>query len=209
MSPSSEPLDLVLRDGTPVRARRLIPEDRGLVAEAYRRLSPEARYHRFWTQSGELIGERMLDRLLKVDPGNHEIWTVYDPARSEFMPMAASSWWRDPENPDEAEVSATVLDRDHGRGIGTLMLAIMWLTAFRVGITTLVGHALLENRAAAQWMRRTGAAGSWDGYKNVFRWDLADLDRLPETRAAAELASWLAGLSPRLLKSRTSDASIQ
>ncbi len=209
MSLFSEPLDLVLRDGTPVRARRLVPEDRGLVAEAYRRLSPEARYHRFWTQTGELIGERMLDRLLKVDPGNHEIWTVYDPARTEFTPMAASSWWRDPENPDEAEISATVLDRDHGRGIGTLMLAIMWVTAFRAGITTLVGHALLENRAAGQWMRRTGAIGAWDGYKNVYRWDLADLDRLPETRAAAELAGWLAGLSPRLLENDSSDTPTQ
>lgn len=197
---SSAPLELVLRDGTPVRARPLLPGDRGLVAEAYRRLSPEARYHRFWTQSGDMIGERMLDRLLKVDPGNHEIWTVYDPARSEFMPMAASSWWRDPENQDEAEISATVLDRDHGRGIGTLMLAIMWLTAFRAGITTLVGHALLENRAAAQWMRRTGASGMWDGYKNVYRWDLANLDKIPATRAGAELAGWLAELSPKLLE---------
>ncbi len=200
MSLSSKPLDLTLRDGTLVRARRLLPEDRDLVAEAYRRLSPEARYHRFWTQTGELIGERMLDRLLKVDPGNHEIWTVYDPSRTEFMPMGAASWWRDGENPEEAEVSATVLDRDHGRGIGTLMLALMWVTAFHAGITTLVGHGLLENKAAAQWMRRTGAIGTWDGYKNVYRWDLANLEKLPETRAAAELAGWLAELSPKLLE---------
>ena len=146
-----------------------------------------------------MIGERMLDRLLKVDPGNHEIWTVYDPSRKEFMPMGAASWWRDPEYPDEAEISATVLDRDHGLGIGTLMLALMWVTAFRAGISTLVGHGLLENKTAAIWMRRTGAIGTWDGYKNVYRWDLMDLEKLPETRAAAELAGWLAELAPRLL----------
>ncbi|HEY8991511.1 MAG TPA: hypothetical protein VIM46_06015, partial [Luteolibacter sp.] len=85
-------LELRLRDGLPVVARPLRPEDRQAAAEAYRRLSPEARYHRFWTRGGSELGERMLDRLLEVDPGNHEVWTVYDPAR-EFMPMGAASWW--------------------------------------------------------------------------------------------------------------------
>lgn len=191
-------LDLVLRDGTPLRARPLGAGDRDYVAAAYRKLSPEARYHRFWTVTGEMIGERMLDRLLKVDPGNHEIWSVYDPAR-EFTPVGAASWWRDPANPDEAEFSATVLDQDQGRGVGTLLLAIMWLTAFRCGIKHLVGHSMAENRTAGIWMHHTGASGAWDGYKNVYRWNLEDLDRLPETRAATELAEWLAKLSPELL----------
>jgi len=37
-----ERLELELRDGVPVIARPLIPEDRAALAEAYRRLSPEA-----------------------------------------------------------------------------------------------------------------------------------------------------------------------
>ena len=193
------PLDLTLRDGTPVRARPLGSGDRDYMAEAYRRLSPEARYHRFWTVTGEMIGERMLDRLLKVDPGNHEIWSVYDPSRA-FTPLGAASWWRDAVLPSDAEFSVTVLDQDQGRGVGTLLLAILWLTAFRAGIKRLAGHVMLENRKAAEWMRRTGAIGEWDGYKNTFYWDLEDLDRLPETRAASDLAAWLAVLSPTLLE---------
>lgn len=199
MPRGEERLELTLRDGTPVVVRPLRPDDRKAVAEAYRRLSPEARYHRFWTVTGEMIGDRMLDRLLKVDPGNHEVWMVMDLAREEFPPVGAASWWRDAENPDEAEFSATVLDADHGRGVGTLLLAILWLTAFREGIRVLVGNAMPENRPAALWMRDTGAAGEWDGYKNVFRWDLADLDRLPPTRVGAELAGRLAELAPVLL----------
>jgi acetyltransferase len=187
-------LELRLRDGLPVVARPLRPEDRQAAAEAYRRLSPEARYHRFWTRGGSELGERMLDRLLEVDPGNHEVWTVYDPAR-EFMPMGAASWWRDREAPGEAEFSVTVLDSDQERGIGTLLLALMWLTALRNGIDRLVGHTLVENRRAVRWMRDTGAQGVWDGWKIVFRWELADLDRLPPTPAAADLAAWLAELA--------------
>ena len=190
--------ELELRDGTPVIVRPLLEEDRAAVAEAYRRLSPEARYQRFWTHTGEMIGDAMLDRLLEQNPVRHETWAVLDPAR-EFPGIGGASWWRDVAKPDEAEISAMVLDDDQGRGIGTLLLAVMWLSAFRAGLEHLVGYSLADNRRAANWMRDCGGQGSWDGYKLVFRWDLDNLETLPETPAAADLAAWLAELSPRIL----------
>ena len=190
--------ELELRDGTPVIVRPLIPEDRPLVAEAYRRLSPEARYQRFWTPTGELIGDAMLNRLIDQDPRRHVTWVVLDPARA-FPGVGGASWWRNSAKTDEAEISAMVLDDDQRRGIGTLLLAVMWLTAFRAGLEHLVGYTLADNRRAADWMRDCGAQGAWDGYKLAFRWDLANLDTLPVTPAAADLAAWLADLSPRIL----------
>ncbi len=194
----TERLLLELRDGTPVIVRPLVEEDRAAAAEAYRRLSPEARYQRFWTRTGEMIGDAMLDKLLRQDVESHMTWAVLDPAR-EFPPVGGASWWRSGENPGEAELSAMVLDGDHGRGIGTLLLAVIWLSAWRAGITQLVGYSLTENRRAANWMRDCGGQGEWDGYKLVFRWDLDNLDTLPETAAAADLAAWLADLAPVLL----------
>jgi len=194
----NERLELRLRDGTPVIVRPLIAEDRPLLAEAYRRVSPEARYNRFWTHGGDVVGEKMLDRVLNQDAFQHVTWAVLDPSR-EFPPMGGASWWRNPENEDEAEISAIVLDADQGRGIGTLVLAVMWITAFRAGIKQLVGYSLTENRKAADWMRDCGASGEWDGYKLIFRWDLEDLDKLPEGRTARDLAKWLAELSQVLL----------
>jgi len=191
-------LELELRDGTPVIVRSLLEEDRAMVAEAYRRLSPEARYQRFWTRTGEMLGDAMLDRLVKQDPVQHMTWAVLDPAR-KFPGVGGASWWRNAAKPDEAEISAMVLDADQGRGIGTLLLAVMWLSAFRAGLEHLVGYTLAENRCAANWMRDCGAQGSWDGYKLVFRWDLDNLDTLPQSPAATDLASWLAELSPRIL----------
>jgi acetyltransferase len=191
-------LELELRDGTPVIVRPLVESDRPLVAEAYRRLSPEARYQRFWTRTGEMIGREMLDRLVSQDPLRHMTWTLLDPAR-EFPGVGGASWWRDANDPDAAEISLMVLDDDRQRGIGTLLLAVMWLSAYRVGVERVVAYCLVENRRAANWMRDCGGAGEWDGYKLVYRWNLADLDALPETAAAADLASWLAELSSRLL----------
>jgi len=194
-----EQFELTLRDGTPVIVRPLIPEDREALAESYRRVSPEARYHRFWTHTGEVVGEKMLDQVLAQDAMTHVTWTLLDPAR-DFPPVGGASWWRDREKPEEAELSAIVLDADQGRGVGTLMLAVMWLTAFRAGIRYLIGHVMVENYSAARWMRNCGAEGEWDGYKLIFRWDLHQLDSLPETRVAAELAHWLAELGPQILK---------
>ncbi len=193
-----ERLELELRDGTQVVARPLIAEDRAELAEAYRRISPEARFNRFWTHTGEVIGEKLLDRVLSQDASRHISWAVLDPSR-EFSPMGAASWWRDRNQPSEAEISLIVMDGDQGQGVGTLLLALMWLTALRAGLESLVGYVHAENRQAAGWMRDCGASAEWDGYKLVFRWDLNDLDRLPETAAAADLAGWLARLAPKIL----------
>lgn len=195
---SSERLELHLRDGTPVIVRPLVEEDRAATAEAYRRLSPEARYHRFWTRTGEMLGDAMLDRLIRQDPDAHMTWALLDPSR-EFTPVGGASWWRNANQANEAELSAMVLDGDHGRGIGTLLLAVVWLTAMRAGVEHLVGYCLTDNRRAANWMRDCGGQGEWDGYKLIFRWDLRNLDALPETPAAADLAAWLAELAPVLL----------
>jgi GNAT superfamily N-acetyltransferase len=191
-------LELSLRDGTPVKVRPLIPEDRSELAEAYRRLSPEARFNRFWTHTGEVVGEKLLDRVLSQNPASHMTWAVLDPARV-FSPLGGASWWRVVDAPQVAEISLIVLDDEQGRGIGTLLLALMWLTAFRAGVNTMEAYVLLENRQAAGWLRACGGTPEWDGYKLIFRWDLKDLDTLPETRVAAELAGWLARLAPLIL----------
>jgi acetyltransferase len=193
-----ERLELRLRDGTPVIVRPLEEADRAATAEAYRRLSPEARYHRFWTRTGEMLGDAMLDKLLRQDPRFHMTWALLDPSR-EFRPVGGASWWRNTDRPDEAELSAMVLDGDHGRGVGTLLLAVIWLTAWRAGVRQLTGYCLTDNRRAANWMRDCGGQGEWDGYKLAFHWDLDNLDALPETPAAADLAAWLAELAPDLL----------
>ena len=194
-----ERLELALRDGTPVVARALNPADREMVAEGYRRLSPEARYQRFWVREGKVIGDAMLDRLLSGSPPDHAVWTVYDPARKDFPGMGAASFWRSDTDPAEAEFSVTVLDEDQGRGVATLLLAVLWLVAYRHGILRFTGYTMPENRKASGWMRDTGAEGEWDGYNAVFRWDLADLDKLPETPAGVELAGRLAELSEVML----------
>lgn len=179
---------LMLHDQTQVIARELIPADRAALADAYRRLSPTSRYNRFWTHGGDVIGDRMLDRVLKQDLETHVSWAILDPAR-ESPPMGAASWWRDDASSTEAEFSAVVIDADQGRGVGTLLLAILWCLAIRAGIQSMVAYSLTENRQAANWMRDTGAAGHWDGHKLVFRWDISNTKPAIDTRAARDFTA--------------------
>lgn len=194
-----ERLELHLADGTAVVARPLSPADREYVAEGYRLLSPEARYQRFWVRDGQVIGDAMLDRLLTDQLPEHAIWTVFDPTREGFPGLGAASFWRSKTDPLDAEFSVTVMDADQGRGVATLLLAILWLVAYRCGIGSFTGYSMPENTAALHWMRDTGAAGEWDGYNLVFRWSLEDLDAIPETAAGADLAERLAELAPAFL----------
>ena len=193
-------LDLFLRDGAPVVARPLTPADRELVAEGYRMLSPEARYQRFWVRDGEVIGDAMLDRLLSGEPPEHAVWTLFDPdpALEGFRAMGAASFWRSTKDPQEAEFSVTVLDAHQRRGVATLLLAVLWVVAYKHGIERFVGYVMPENSRALRWMRGTGAIGEWDGYNAVFRWDLKDLDAIPPTPAGADLAARLAKLADLL-----------
>lgn len=199
MNPEERRIHLDLRDGTPVSARPLEPADREQLAEGYQLLSPESRYQRFWTRTGEVIGESMLNRLLDPDNGNHAIWAVLDSSRA-YPGLGAASYWRFPDHPTQAEFSCTVLDQDHARGIGTLLLAIMWLDAYSKGIEEFVGYTMPDNQQAIGWMLDTGGQGEWDGYKAIFRWDLTDTSKLPLTLAAGDLAEWLAELTPKFLR---------
>ncbi|MGB0993676.1 MAG: GNAT family N-acetyltransferase [Akkermansiaceae bacterium] len=193
MPERDERIDLELRDGAYVSSRPLGPQDREELARGYRLLSPEARYQRFWVRTGNVISDSTLDRLLDPDRKNHAIWAVMDDTR-EYPGMGAASYWRSKENPLEAEFSVTVLDRDQKRGIGTLLLALLWRDAYANGIEHFIGYAMPENRKAIDWMLDTGAEGHWDGYQAIFRWNLTDLEGVPSTPAAADLTHWLARL---------------
>lgn len=192
-------METTLDDGTAVTVRRLVPEDREGLAEGYRLLSPDSRYQRFWVRTGEVIGDGMLDRLLKQDPDRHAVWVVLDRTR-DFPGVGAASWWRSETEADEAEFSCTVLDADQRRGVGTLLMAVLWLDAMGSGVRRFVGYTMPENVAAVRWMRGIGAEAEWDGYKVIFRWELDDLESIPATPTGAALAQRLAVFSRSLLE---------
>lgn len=179
-----------LADGTPVLLRPIGPGDREAVLEAFRRLSPESRYGRFWTRY-EKLPDSILQRFLHADHVNQAVWAALDPARPGELGFGAGSWWREAPGATEAEVSFTIADEAQHRGIGTLLLAVLWHLAREKGITCLRGHALPDNHAVLDWFRRLGAAMALEHGQIIMRLPL-EPRQLRESPASARLRQWLA-----------------
>lgn len=150
-------LNLSLADGTPLLVRTIRPEDRDYIAEAFRRLSPESRYFRFWTRVREL-NARLVDEICNPDQKDHVGWVVLHPSRDDIPGIGGGSFWRLKDDPETAEVSFTVADEYQGRGVATLLLAVLWEHALSLGIRRLVGHVLHQNIAMRAWWDALGAS---------------------------------------------------
>lgn len=145
-----------LEDGTPLCLRSIQPEDRDIVAEAFRRLSPEARYFRFWTRVREL-NPRLIEQLCSPDQRDHVAWVALHEEREDIPGVGGASFWRLEGDPKAAEVSFTVADEFQGRGVATLLLALIWEHALTLGITRFIGHVLHQNIAMRAWWDALGA----------------------------------------------------
>ena len=149
-------LHLLLEDGTPLCVRSLRPDDCAAVAEAFRGLSPEALYFRFWSRFRE-VNPRLIEQICSPDQKDHVGWAVLHETRADIPCLAGASLWRFKDDPEAAEVSFTVADEFHGRGVGTLLLAVLWEHALSLGIRRMVGHVLRENLAMRSWWSALGA----------------------------------------------------
>lgn len=176
--------------------RPVVAADRELVQRAFARLSPRSRYHRFWTHY-QRLGESMLTRLVDADQWDHVVWAAMDPARPTEPGFGGGSYWRSKEDAGLAEMSFTVADEAQRRGVGTLLLAVLWLMAERRGIDRFIGYTLLENHGARRWFTSLGAQVRAVGPQTVVRLTL-DRSQLAAGRSSARLREWLERLPPLL-----------
>ncbi|MGV3661394.1 MAG: GNAT family N-acetyltransferase [Prosthecobacter sp.] len=149
-------LRTVLADGTPLLLRSLRPEDRDDVAAAFRRLSPDALYFRFWARFRE-VNPRLVEQICSPDQKDHVGWAILHETRDDIPCVAGASLWRLKDDPQAAEVSFTVADEFQGRGLGTLLLAVLWEHALSLGIRRMVGYVLRENLVMRAWWSSLGA----------------------------------------------------
>jgi len=184
---------LNLRDQLPVILRPLLPDDRERISEAFRRLSPESTYFRFWT-SFRGANPTFIDRLCAEDQGQHASWIIVIENNDDVPGVGGGSFWRSGVHADTAEVSFTVADEFQGQGAGTILLAAIWEHAHSIGIRQFVAEVLDENHVMLTWWSSLGAAhvrqphGGWELTLTL------DEAMLPETSAANSLRQRLAFL---------------
>ena len=149
-----ERFETTLRDGTPVLVRPVRPTDKDLLRRGFERLSETSRVRRFMTPLGELP-EEQVRYLTEIDYIDHFAWAAVRADRPEEG-LGVARYVRLEEDPRIAEAAVTVVDEYHGRGLGTLLLALLALAARAAGITTFRGFVLEENAPMQEVVRALG-----------------------------------------------------
>ena len=184
---SAKSLQFTLTDGTKVLLRPVVPEDRARLETGVDALSRESRYFRFFTVAAQL-SDHQLRYFIEADQRNHVAWIALDASNPRHPGLGVARFIRSSEDPKAAEAAFVVIDAYQHRGLGTILLALLYVMAEAHGVQVLRAIILSENTIVSNWWRSLGAAESWDGVE--YRFDLSvcrNAALLPRTRSGENL----------------------
>jgi GNAT superfamily N-acetyltransferase len=173
-------LVLALPDGERVDFRPVRQDDRETIRLGMSALSVKSRYFRFFTPLVRL-SDAQLHYFTEVDQYNHVAWIALahdDPAHPG---LGIARFIRDRDQPAIAEFAVVVIDSHQHKGLGTLLMAVLYRMAVIGGIAKLRGFILPENTVMSQWLGRLGAIGEYAN--ETYRMDLtvnSDYSYLPD-----------------------------
>jgi GNAT superfamily N-acetyltransferase len=144
-----------LRDGTEVVLGPVTPDDRQRMVDGLKRLSPQSRYLRFFTGLREFTPAQ-LDYFTHVDQVDHVAWGAQDPNKPGRPGMGLARFARLADRTGTAEFAVTVVDDYQRKGLGSLLLAVLYAAAERRGIDRLTALVLPDNDTMFNWMESLG-----------------------------------------------------
>src|SRR5215471_423811 len=145
-----EDVDVVLRDGSTVRVRAVLPDDGEALERFLRNLSEESRVFRFFTAINDMswAAERFVD----VDyHDRHSLVAL----RGDAGEIVGHGYYA-LEQPGQAEVALAVADSVQGMGLGTILLGHLAAAAAAAGITTFTAKVMPENHRMLTVFRESG-----------------------------------------------------
>ncbi|HVK85575.1 MAG TPA: GNAT family N-acetyltransferase [Kofleriaceae bacterium] len=145
-----------LRDGTPVVLRLLAPEDKALIAEGFRRWSPESRYARFLAPKTTLTDDE-LRYLTEIDQETHfALGALREGGDDDGNPvgLGIARFIRLPHLHATAEAAIAVSDEAQGRGLGKLLFMRLCAAAAERGIERFRCEVLGSNTGMTSLIQR-------------------------------------------------------
>ncbi len=147
------PIPVQLRDGTELHLRPVLPGDNERTSKGPVEFSSETLYRRF--QSMRRPTRSLMRYLFEVDYVDHFVWVMTDGADGPVV--ADARFVRDETNPSLAEVAFTVADAYQGRGVGSLLMDVVAVTAWYDGIRFFSARVLTDNLPMRTILDRYGA----------------------------------------------------
>lgn len=180
--------DTVLRDGTTVRVRPILPDDADGLQDMLARMSRRTVYNRFFRVKSTLEPEE-LDRFTRLD--YHDRMALVAERADKLV--GVGRYWRDPDHPDVADVAFAVVDAEQGKGIATRLVRYLTDYARRHGVKAFRARVLSDNhvmirvfRNAGYSMRREADEGFYTvEFPTVTSPEMQHADEVEEQRAIA------------------------
>jgi GNAT superfamily N-acetyltransferase len=135
-----------LLDGTLVRIRPIEPEDKALLAEGLRRLTPETAYKRFLSPKVRFT-DAELKYLTEVDGHDHIAYVAVIGETLVAVGRVVKT------APDTADLAIVVGDQWQGHGLGGWLARLLAATAAIEGVTRIGGTMLADNRPALKILK--------------------------------------------------------
>lgn len=170
-----------IRDNTYICFKTLGKNDREKFIAGFKRLSQKTVYRRFFGFMKELT-DKQVDNFLNTDKKDHIAWAALDIVGDDAIGIGVGRFKRSEINPNEAELALTVLDDYQDRGVGSVLLAIMYYLAGKLEIDILTGIILSENAKLIRRFMELGA--KMDRIKNEYEMRLpvyTDFNAMPKT----------------------------
>jgi GNAT superfamily N-acetyltransferase len=188
---------LPLEGGELVDFRPVRQDDRGTLQNGMSELSSRSRLFRFFTPASKLSDE-LLQRFTEVDQHNHVAWIAIGHDQPQHPGLGIARFIRIKNQPAIAEFAVVVIDSYQRRGVGTILMAVLYWTARTKGIEILRGFVLPENSVMLNWLGRLGAVGRYED--GIYRMDMPvrdALSSLPNTPSAQRLRDYIERLSEK------------
>jgi GNAT superfamily N-acetyltransferase len=166
---SIEEFTLSLRDGELVDFRPVKPNDKETIQKGMLALSSKSRYFRFFSPILKLSDTQLYD-FTEIDQHNHVAWMALAHNEPEQRGLGIARFIRIQNQPEIAEFGVAVIDSYQHRGLGTILLAVLYRMASIKSIEILRGFVLPDNTVMRNWLGRLGAVGVYEN--GVYRMDL-------------------------------------
>ncbi len=185
--------DAVLKDGTTVRIRPIVPGDRDALGVFVDNMSTETSYFRFFRVKRALTDEELTE-FTTID--YHTKMAFVAIADGELVGVGRYSAADGGEV--DAEVAFTVADAKQGKGIGTLLVFRIASYAREHGITEFKAYVLSDNHAMMRVFRNAGFVLTREIDEGVYTVTIptAESDSVREAETETERLATAASLMP-------------
>ena len=127
--------------------RPIRPDDKGMLADGLRRLSPQSAQRRFLTPKRS-FSRSELRYLTEVDGRYHVALVAEYPCYPVRRLIAVGRFVIDEASPDAAEIAVTVADEWQGRGLGSILGTHLAHLARNRGVKRFTATMASENKPA-------------------------------------------------------------